>query len=258
MENAVEQLLEQDARADEVHYGPSPQPFPHSPLHPDVNRSPPELLDNYASDDEYGSPGGAGTAPADADLDSVGAPTPRGGGDTSVGDLGSLRGDDDDEDGGAGAGDDDADGEEEEEQGSGYDSDLANEINKGLEALNAAAATVGSASEEERNASGSENDGDGLFGGSSDDEDDDDDDEEEDEDAPDPETLEQRRRIKLLAEETGDLERAIATKEGELASKAANPIFKVRFVVKFLRDPGHRTQADEWIVFCARRNASRR
>ena len=53
--------------------------------------------------------------------------------------------------------------------------------------------------------------------------------EEEEEEEEDPETTEQRRRIKLLAEETGDLERAIAVKEGEL-SKAPNPIFKVRSV----------------------------
>lgn len=110
---------------------------------------------------------------------------------------------------------------EEEEAGSGYDSDLANEINKGMAALDA------SASEDE---SGS--DVGGLFGGSSDDDD-------EDEEQPaneDPETMEQRKRIKLLHEETGDLERAIQSKEAELA-KAANPIFKVRSIVPLFSKP---------------------
>jgi transcription initiation factor TFIID subunit 7 len=72
-------------------------------------------------------------------------------------------------------------------------------------------------------ASGSSGDEGGLFGGSSDEEEE----EEEEEEEADAETIEERRRIKLLGEEMGDLERAIAAKEGEL-KKAGNPIFKVR------------------------------
>ena len=71
-------------------------------------------------------------------------------------------------------------------------------------------------------------DGDGgLFGSGSDD------DEEEEamgvEAEIDPVEMEQRKRIKLLAEEMGDLDKAIASKETEL-KKSANPIFKVRTV----------------------------
>lgn len=169
-----------------------------------------ELLDHdVPSDDEYGSPG-PGTR--NGDNSSIGAPTPR-----REGSVSSAPGEGDDgidQDGDQYDRDDEP---EEEEAGSGYDSDLANEINKGMAALDA------SASEDE---SGS--DVGGLFGGSSDDDD-------EDEEQPaneDPETMEQRKRIKLLHEETGDLERAIQSKEAELA-KAANPIFKVRFSHRF-------------------------
>lgn len=59
----------------------------------------------------------------------------------------------------------------------------------------------------------------GLFGGSSEEDDDDEEDT--------PEELEQKRRVKLLLEEVGDLDRAISAKQVELA-KAMNPIFKVR------------------------------
>ncbi|KAM0753564.1 hypothetical protein T439DRAFT_377743 [Meredithblackwellia eburnea MCA 4105] len=231
VENAVEKLLEHDARADEVQY---------------------ELLDNYVSDDEYGSPtGGGGVDGAESDIspekkkgkgkkmekiklsfgggggggggglsstgvsdgDSLGAPTP-------------LRDDFDDDEGGDGEedgeGDADADGLGEDEEGSGYDSDLANEINKGLEALNQ--------SDEDADDSDSDGGEGGLFGDSDEDEDDDeDDDDDDDEDATDnPETLEQKRRIKLLAEEVANLDTAIKSKEVELG-KANNPIFKKRF-----------------------------
>lgn len=139
---------------------------------------------------------------------SVGAPTPRPDGVASspaqFGDQGddgeSARGDDDE----------DRDDDEDEEGGSGYDSDLANEINKGLEAM-----------DKSDDDDSDDEDGDGLFGGSSDD----DDDEDAQEDAVDPQEAEARKRIKLLAEEMGDLDKAIASKETELA-KAANPIFK--------------------------------
>lgn len=105
------------------------------------------------------------------------------------------------------------DGEaEEEENGSGFDSDLADEINKGLEAMNAP----------EQEADDSEEDEGGLFGSGSDD-----DEEDEEDEGGSPEEVEQKRRIKLLLEETGDLDRAIASKQTELG-KATNPIFRVR------------------------------
>ncbi|KAI5479555.1 transcription initiation factor TFIID subunit 6 [Pseudohyphozyma bogoriensis] len=175
VESAVEALLEQDAKADEVKY---------------------EYIDpDAASDDEYGSPGASQRGAGDNDMDSIGAPTP-------------ARGDDDgDMEGG--------EDEEEEEEGSGYDSDLANEINKGLEAMNAS-----------ENSDDSGSDDGGLFGSDSDDDDEEEEEEEEPED--DPVVLEQKRRIKLLAEEVVDLDKAIAGKEAELA-KNTNPIFKKRF-----------------------------
>ena len=71
----------------------------------------------------------------------------------------------------------------------------------------------------------SDEEGDGLFGGSSDEDDDDEEDS--------PEELEQKRRIKLLLEEAGDLDRAIAAKQTELA-KAMNPIFRVRRLIPSL------------------------
>lgn len=170
------------------------------------------------------------------DTDSLGAPTPRTrvdtgvsspapfGDDYSVGAGGSQRGEGD-EDGR----EDDDDDEESDEAGSGYDSDLAKEIEKDLNMAN-----KGEGGTDE---SGSDDDdGDGLFGGSSDDDDDDDDAAGLDAGMggtgtsgvpDDAETVEARKRLKLLAEEMGDLDRAIAAKEVELA-KAPNPIFKVR------------------------------
>ncbi|GAA5993330.1 hypothetical protein JCM5350_001568 [Sporobolomyces pararoseus] len=190
VETAVEKLLEADAKAEKVQY---------------------EMLDyDVPSDDEEYEP----ARDSGAFGGSVGAPTPRPDGIASspapFGDGESARGDNDDEDR-----DRDEEDDEDEEGGSGYDSDLANEINKGLEAMDK--------SEDDEDSE----DGDGLFGGSSDD----DDDEEEDqaqEQAVDPQEVEARKRIKLLAEEMGDLDKAIASKENELA-KAANPIFKKRF-----------------------------
>lgn len=173
------------------------------------------------SDDEYDNLGGGGESgrnghqPGGApDHSSLGAPTPRRDGSpfSAQGDYDGAAGHDyaeDQEDDFGGDADRDGDGEGE---GSGYDSDLANEINKGMAALEA------SASEDEDE---DDSDAGGLFGGSSDD-----DEEEEEEQAVDPETAEMRKKVKLLLEETGDLERAIQSKETEL-SKAANPIFKV-------------------------------
>jgi len=169
----------------------------------------PEMLDyDVPSDDEDYDPA------RDQAFGSVGAPTPRADGVASSpapfgengGDDGeSARGDNDDSARGS---------DEDEEGGSGYDSDLANEINKGLEAMDK--------TDEDEDES---EDGDGgLFGSGSDD------DEEEEamgvEAEIDPVEMEQRKRIKLLAEEMGDLDKAIASKETEL-KKAANPIFKV-------------------------------
>ncbi|KAG0666627.1 hypothetical protein C6P46_004293 [Rhodotorula mucilaginosa] len=216
VETAVEKLLEADARAEKVQF---------------------EMLDyDVPSDDEDYDP----AQRRGGETDSLGAPTPRTGVDTgvsspapfgddySVGAGGSQRGDGD-EDGR----EDDDDDDSSDEAGSGYDSDLAKEIEKDLNMAN-----KGQGGTDE---SGSDDDdGDGLFGGSSDDDDDDDD----DDDAAgldagmggtgtsgvpdDAETVEARKRLKLLAEEMGDLDRAIAAKEVELA-KAPNPIFKKRF-----------------------------
>ncbi|GAA5860514.1 hypothetical protein JCM3774_006193 [Rhodotorula dairenensis] len=212
VETAVEKLLEADARAEKVQF---------------------EILDyDVPSDDEDYDP----AQRRGGDTDSLGAPTPRTGVDTGVSSPAPFG---DDYSVGAGEsqrgeGDDDGDDDEEEsdEAGSGYDSDLAKEIEKDLNMANKG----------EGGSSGSDDDGDGLFGGSSDDDDDDDDD--EDAAGPDAglggsgtgaggvpddaETVEARKRLKLLAEEMGDLDRAIAAKEVELA-KAPNPIFKKRF-----------------------------
>lgn len=168
------------------------------------------MLDyDVPSDDEDYDP----AAQRRKETESMGAPTPRADGAASSPavfgeDLESQRGDEEDEE------------EESDEAGSGYDSDLAKEIEKDL---NMASGKGGAGGTDD---SGSDDDdGDGLFGGSSDD-----DDEEEEEEAVDAETLEARKRLKLLAEEMGDLDRAIAAKEVELA-KAPNPIFKVRVLV---------------------------
>lgn len=166
--------------------------------------------EDYDPSQHRGGAGGSGSGRGH-DLDSVGAPTPHADGGPSSpaafgGDDGdSQRGGEDDE-------------SEDEEGGSGYDSDLAKEIEMGL---NAAAPKNGGGGTDD---SGS--DGDGLFGGSSDD---DDDEEEEEAVEVDPETLESRKRLKLLAEEIVDLEKASAAAQLQL-NRAANPIFKVRFL----------------------------
>lgn len=147
------------------------------------------------SDDEYDHDNGGqrnGHGGGGAENSSIGAPTPRrdgspfsaqGEGDYDAAGNAQDYADDQEEAGGADGGD-----------GSGYDSDLANEINKGMAALD------DSASEDEDD---SASDAGGLFGGSSDD------DEEEEEQQVDPETAEMKKKVKLLLEETGDLERAI-------------------------------------------------
>ncbi|GAA5885387.1 hypothetical protein JCM6882_009597 [Rhodosporidiobolus microsporus] len=183
VEEAVEKLLEADTKAEKVQF---------------------EMLDyDVPSDDEDYDP-----SQQRNDLDSVGAPTPRPDGGVSSpapfgDDAESQRGEGDEDD------------SDDEEGGSGYDSDLAKEIELGL---NAATKTAPGTDD-----SGSDDDGDGLFGGSSDD-----DDEEEEEEAADAETLEARKRLKLLGEEMADLDKAIAAKQVEL-NRAANPIFKKRF-----------------------------
>lgn len=189
------------------------------------------MLDyDVPSDDEDYDPAQRRTGAGDTD--SMGAPTPRTGIDTGVsspapfGDDYSVAG------GESQRGDGDEDGDEDgrsdedsDEAGSGYDSDLAKEIEKDLNM-----ATKGDGGSDDSD----DEDGDGLFGASSD-EDDDDDDAAVDAGMPnaggmgaipdDAETIEARKRLKLLAEEMGDLDRAIAAKEVELA-KAPNPIFK--------------------------------
>jgi transcription initiation factor TFIID subunit 7 len=159
-----------------------------------------ELLDHYNSDSDEGSDPGPPVKAGQNEADSIGVPNPRAG--SMIGEEDRDRGEEDED-------------EEDEEAGSGFDSDLAAEINKGLEAMNAPQA-----------ASDSDSDGDGLFGGSSGSDD------EDEEEAANPEELEQRRRIKLLAEEAGDLDRAIKAKESELL-KAFNPIMKVRLYLLF-------------------------
>lgn len=154
------------------------------------------------SDDDYNS-GGERQAHSPGANDSIGAPTPG-------------RGDDDERDLDA-QGEDDEEDEEDDEDDDGYDSDLAKQIHDDMEAQNRA--------QEKEDASGSDSDNDGLFGASSDEEEE----EEEEDKAEDPDTLEERRRIKLLGEEVADLTRAITSKEAELG-KAMNPIFKVRYL----------------------------
>ncbi|SGY73152.1 BQ5605_C005g03267 [Microbotryum silenes-dioicae] len=182
VESAVEKLLEKDQAAEQVQY---------------------ELLDHdVVSEDEYDNVndddrGGVGS--------SIGAPTPR-----REGSASSIAGDDDE---GMDDGDRDDDDADEAGAGSGYDSDLANEINKGMEAIDR------SSSEDDDSDS---DDAGGLFGGGSSDDDDD------EEQAIDPEVIEQKKRIKLLLEEIKDLESKITDSENKL-STAANPIFKKRF-----------------------------
>ncbi|SCV69140.1 BQ2448_2160 [Microbotryum intermedium] len=184
VESAVEKLLEKDQAAEQVQY---------------------ELLDHdIVSEDEYGNVndddrGGVGS--------SIGAPTPR-----REGSASSIAGDDD-EGMDVGDRDDDDDDADDVGAGSGYDSDLANEINKGMEAIDR------SSSEDDDSDS---DDAGGLFGGGSSDDDD------EEEQAIDPEVIEQKKRIKLLLEEIKDLDGKITDSENKL-SKAANPIFKKRF-----------------------------
>ncbi|GAA5830232.1 hypothetical protein JCM11251_001278 [Rhodosporidiobolus azoricus] len=183
VEEAVEKLLEADAKAEKVQF---------------------EMLDyDVPSDDEDYDP-----TQQRNDFESVGAPTPRpDGGVSSPAPFG--------DDAESQRGDGDEDESDDEEGGSGYDSDLAKEIELGL---NAATKTAPGTDD-----SGSDDDGDGLFGGSSDD-----DDEEEEEEAADAETLEAKKRLKLLGEEMADLDKAIAAKQTEV-NRATNPIFKKRF-----------------------------
>ncbi|BGP13840.1 hypothetical protein JCM10213_002476 [Rhodosporidiobolus nylandii] len=182
VEEAVEKLLEADAKAEKVQF---------------------EMLDyDVPSDDEDYDP----AQNRSNDLDSVGAPTPRPDGGVSspapfADDAESQRGDE---------GDSDASGD-------GYDSDLANMITQGFTEQN----NPPPQRDDSSSGSDDDDDGDGLFGTDNDD----DDDLEEEADA---ETLESRKRLKLLGEEMGDLDKAIAAKQAEL-NRAANPIFKKRF-----------------------------
>ncbi|KAK4704896.1 hypothetical protein P7C70_g1317, partial [Phenoliferia sp. Uapishka_3] len=162
----------------------------------------PELLDNYASEDEYGSPGADQSQGArDNDLDSLGAPTPR------VDDEENYGGDEPET----------FEGEEgSDDEGSGYDSELARAINKEMAETSAAQAKA----DNEEDESGSEG---GLFGSETDEDEEDGVEEEDDE-----ETVEMKRRIHLLLEEITDLETKMAEGTQKLAA-ANNPIFKKRF-----------------------------
>ncbi|KAK4053039.1 hypothetical protein OIV83_001774 [Microbotryomycetes sp. JL201] len=192
VEAAVEKLLEKDSKATQVEL---------------------EMLDHdVPSEDEYD----ATDQPAgEAQAGSGAGPKIRlrQGSMSSVVDGRGQDGDDGGDDGGEGQYDEDEEYEQRSEGGgSGYDSDLADEINKGMAALEQ------SASDDESGSDG----GGGLFGDSGSEDDD------EEDQTTDPVAQEQKKRIKLLLEETGDLDRAISAKEAELA-KAANPIFKKRF-----------------------------
>ncbi|BGP37835.1 hypothetical protein JCM10449v2_001757 [Rhodotorula kratochvilovae] len=185
VEAAVEKLLEADARAEKVQV---------------------ETLDyDVPSDDEdYDPTNGQQKGSESA------APTPRADGAPSspapfLGDDESQRGGDDYDDESDGAG-----------SGSGYDSDLAKEIEKDL----------GFGTKDAAGTDDSDDDGDGLFGGSSDD--DDDDDEQPVQAGGDAETLELRNQIKEAAEAMASLDKAIEKKEAEIA-KATNVLFKKRF-----------------------------
>lgn len=117
--------------------------------------------------------------------------------------------------------------EEDDDEGS-IDSDLAAEIEAGL--MEGAAA-------EERAAAGltgpedgeddEDDDSENLFG-NGDDEDDDDDDEDDDDEEESSETVQDKQRVRLLQGELKDLEAAINRKKGEIA-KAANVILRKRF-----------------------------
>ena len=236
VEQAVEKLLEADSNAQQSNYGnltPSLTVFvrpPDSPLPCTCltrHSTPAEIL-NYelASEDEDAGRGYEQAGPA-SDEEDTGAPTPR-----QAGDHTSVHGG---EDGPAGQPDDDDSDSDSDEEGSGYDEDLAAEINAGLQGMKE---------------SDDEDDSDeGLFGG----EDDDEDDDEEEED--DPETVEQKKRIKLLAGEIADLEKAITTKESEIA-KQTNPIFKVNHVPHTL-PPCPRPRPALTYFFTPYRNVSR-
>ncbi|KAK4058746.1 hypothetical protein OIO90_000190 [Microbotryomycetes sp. JL221] len=201
VEAAVEKLLEKDSKASQVEY---------------------ELLDHDvpSDEDEYDQgPEAAGQASAPGAGPKLGISLRLGRQDSmsslpdDAGRDGERDFDGDGADAGEGQYDDEDDDQRSEAGGSGYDSDLADEINKGMAALEQ--------SDSEQDESGSDRGG--LFGESGTDDDDD-----EEDQTTDPVAQEQKKRIKLLLEETGDLDRAIQSKEQELA-KAANPIFKKRF-----------------------------
>lgn len=179
-----------------------------------------EVLDYEVPSDE--ETGGAARAGGGSPDESFGAPTPLR--DSQMGDNSSVHGDDDDGEGGEGEDGDNADGGEDEdgsssEDGSGYDSDLLAEIHNQMGGEGAKGGAQATDEDDEEDESGSDG---GLFGhGSSEDED-----EEEGEEEDDAETVEQKKRIRLLQGETNDLDKAIVAKEAELA-KQSNPIFKV-------------------------------
>ncbi|GAA6027097.1 hypothetical protein JCM8097_006108 [Rhodosporidiobolus ruineniae] len=188
VEAAVEKLLEADARAEKVEFA---------------------MLDyDVPSDDENYEPG---QDRGRDDWGSVDAPTPRADGGVSspapFGEDGdSQRGGDDDED----------ESDDDDEDDDTFAAELLAQMQAGAEGGSKPGNGGGGTDD-------SDDDG-GLFGSS-------DDDEEEEEVVAvddDPETAEAKKRLKLLAEEMADLDKAIASKQLEL-NRAANPIFKKRF-----------------------------
>ena len=164
----------------------------------------------------------------------------------------------DDEDDGSGDDDDHGEeynGEEDEEDDSdaeGYDSDLAAMIEGGIQGSSSKAGNKAGGAGAATSASGAgqtKKKGDSDASGGSDDDDDDEgdsddlfgkgrSDDEDDDDANAPlgdssvmdneETLEAKRRIRLMADEMKDLEKAVSNKRAEHA-RAPNPMLKKRF-----------------------------
>ncbi|CAH7675003.1 TAFII55 protein conserved region-domain-containing protein [Phakopsora pachyrhizi] len=115
-----------------------------------------------------------------------------------------------------------------DEEGS-IDSDLAAEIEAGLmegaaAEERAAAGLTGPEDGEE----GEEDDSEDLFGNGDDDDEEDDDDDDDDDEEESLQMVEDRQRVKLLQGEVKDLEVVVNRKRGEIA-KAANVILKRRF-----------------------------
>ena len=256
IEKAVERLLQEDTRAEEVKY--ELISAEDADIEQGIQDAPTSLKFRVPASRGENALGDAPTPPPPPHLFTGGAGRRDLGSEDEEGDEDGpmtrrmIGGSEMDEDEGPEPADDDEDAEDEDD----FDLDLANEINRGLEAMSdsdsddddddndtadedgekakkkrkkakkAAAAAAngagdGGAADEDDD---DDDDGKGLFG---DDSDEDDDDDEEEEDDDDYEVIEIRRKLKLLDEETANLDKAISAKEAELG-RATNPIFKVR------------------------------